>query len=458
MKTKNTTISYPAGSTSKKVGFLERLSYANFDFSGQLISTIVGSYLMYYFTDVALIPIAAAGTILLIARVGDAVMTPFWGMAIDLTHSKYGKARPYFLWLSIPYIAAAILLFWTPGLDTHGKILYCTIVYLIYGAFFLGINAPITTILPLLTSNPDQRVVLNSWRLVGSNLGVFVVNSLTLPLVAFFGKGNDIKGFRIFVIIFAILCLAGQLFSFFHVRERVIVPNSERVTLGRSIHAMKNNWPWFIIVLANFLFWIAQQGRQQSMVYYFTYYFNNKSLVTLFNSISIIQVVGVIAIPFFNRFMSKNRIWIMGLVGAVLGQFIIMLSGLNLTGTIIGWLIANVGSGIAVSMPFAMLGSAVDYGEWKNGVNAAGILTTIGSSFCISMGQGLAGVLNGKVMSFFGYVANHAQTAQALSGIKISFHWITIIGYGIAIIPLLMYQKYEKMEPKITSDLSKTRK
>ncbi|MFD1124726.1 MFS transporter [Lentilactobacillus raoultii] len=455
MKVKNE--KFPAGSSRKKVGVLEKLSYANLDFSGQLVATVVNSYLMYFFTDVALISAASTGLILLIARVVDAVGAPVWGTFIDMTHSKYGKARPYFLWLALPYAASGILLFWAPSLSTSAKALYCAIVYMIYGVLYLGINAPITTILPLISSKPDERVVLNSWRMVGSNLGVFVVNSLTLPLVAFFGGGNDVVGFRIFIVIFACLNLAGTLFSFGHVRERVIVPSSQRVTLRRSIHAMNKNWPWFIIVGGNFLFWVAQQGRQQSMVYYFTYYFHNKGFVTLFNSIAIIQVLGVLSIPFLNKLMSKSHIWASGLAIAVIGQFIIMFSGLNPVGAIVGWLVANVGSGIAVSMPFAMLGSAVDYGEWKNGVNAAGILTTIGSAFCMSMGQGLAGALNGKIMSAFGYVANQAQTAHALIGIKLSFNWVTILMYGVAIVPALLYFHYEKMEKDITKELSKTR-
>ncbi|MCI1857777.1 MAG: glycoside-pentoside-hexuronide (GPH):cation symporter [Sporolactobacillus sp.] len=450
-------IKFPAGSTKEKVGFLERLSYANLDFSGQLVATVVNSYLMYFFTDVAAISAASTGMILLIARVVDAVGAPVWGTFIDMTHSRFGKARPYFLWLALPYAASGILLFWAPDLSVSAKALYCAIVYMIYGVLYLGINAPITTILPLITSHPKQRVVLNSWRMVGSNLGVFVVNSLTLPLVAIFGGGNDIIGFRIFIVIFAILNLSGTLFSFGHIRERVIVPNSERVTLRRSIHAMNKNWPWFIIVAGNFLFWIAQQGRQQSMVYYFTYYFHNKDLVTLFNSIAIIQVLGVISIPFLNKFISKSRIWAMGLAIAVLGQFVIMFSGLSVVGATVGWLIANIGSGIAVSMPFAMLGSAVDYGEWKNGVNAAGILTTIGSAFCMSMGMGFAGAMNGGIMASFGYVANQVQTAHALTGIDISFNWITILMYGLAIIPAFLYQRFENMEDQITTELAKTR-
>ena len=448
---------YPFGSTKAKVGPLEKLSYANLDFSGQLLATVVNSYLMYFFTDVAAVSAAATGIILLIARVVDAVGAPVWGTLIDMTHSKFGKARPYFLWLAFPYAASAILLFWAPSLSPSAKAIYCGVVYMIYGVLYLGINAPITTILPLITSSPAQRVKLNSWRMVGSQLGVFIVNSLTLPLVAFFGSGNDVKGFQIFIVIFAILNVCGTLFSFGHIRERVVVPNSQRVTLKDSIHAMNKNWPWFLIVGGNFLFWIAQQGRQQSLVYYFTYYFHNKGLVTFFNSIAIIQVIGIISIPLLNKYMSKSHIWALGLAGAVIGQFIIMFAHLNVVGAVIGWIIANIGSGIACSMPFAMLGSAVDYGEWKNGVNAAGLLTTVGSAFCMSMGMGLAGAMNGGIMSAFGYVANHAQTAHALMGINISFNWVTILMYALAIIPALFYQKYENMEKDITAELSKTR-
>ncbi|MBB1079915.1 MFS transporter [Limosilactobacillus sp. STM2_1] len=449
---------YPFGSTKKKVGVLEKLSYANLDFSGQLIATVVNSYLMYFFTDVAAVSAAATGIILLLARVVDAVGAPVWGTLMDMTHSKYGKARPYFLWLAFPYAASAVLLFWAPNLTPTAKAIYCGVVYMIYGVLYLGINAPITTMLTLITSSPTQRVKLNSWRMVGSQLGVFIVNSLTLPLVALFGDGNDVIGFRIFIIIFATLNFLGTLFSFSHIRERVIVPNSQRVTLRKSIHAMNKNWPWFLIVGGNFLFWIAQQGRQQSMVYYFTYYFHNKGLVTFFNSIAIIQVIGIISIPLLNKFLSKSHIWALGLVGAVLGQFIIMFAHLNIIGAVVGWLIANIGSGIACSMPFAMLGSAVDYGEWKNGVNAAGILTTVGSAFCMSMGMGLAGALNGGIMSAFGYVANHVQTAHALVGISISFNWVTILMYGLAIIPAILYQRFENMEPTIIAALDKTRK
>lgn len=443
--------------SQSRVKFTEKISYANLDFAGQLVATVVNSYLMFFFTDVAIISAAATGIILLTARVVDAIAAPLWGLLMDKTRSKFGKARPYFLWLSVPYAASAILLFWAPNLSPTAKAVYCGVVYMIYGILYLGINAPITTILPLLTTDTKERVKLNTWRMAGSNLGAFIVNSLTLPLVAIFGGGNDVIGFRIFIVIFSILNIVGTIFSFYNIKERVATIKEEKTTIKTSIEAMNKNWPWFILVAGNFLFWVAQQGRQQSMVYYFTYYFHDKSLVTFFNSIAIIQVLGILSIPFLNRYLSKSKIWVLGFSLAMIGQIIIILSGLSVSGATIGWIIGNLGSGIAVSMPFAMLGSAVDYGEWKNGINAAGILTTIGSAFCMSMGMGVAGALNSWIMSSFGYVANHVQTAHALVGIKISFNWVTLIIYGLAIIPALLYQRYEDMEGTITTDLTQYR-
>lgn len=124
---------------------------------------------------------------------------------------------------------------------------------------------------------------------------------------------------------------------------------------------------------------------------------------------------------------------------------------------VIGWIIGNLGSGIAVALPFGLLGSAVDYGEWKTGINAAGLLTAVGSSFCIKIGSGLGGALPAWIMSTFGYVANHSQNAHGLVGISLAFNGGTMLAFAIAIIPLLFYRKYEKMQPKINEELQLSR-
>lgn len=431
-----------------KIGLMEKISYAQLDTAGQLIFTMISSYLLYFYTDVAKIPVATAGVILLVARIFDSLDAPIWGSVIDRTKSKWGKARPYFLWLALPFAVFGVLTFWAPQFDLNTRIWYCAISYIATGIIFTGLNTPLTAILPLMTANPEERLTLNSWRMVGSQLGVFIVNALTLPLVAFFGRGNEVIGFRFTILIFAVVSTILTLISFANVRERVTV-NSETVTVRQGFKAMNKNWPWLIIVISNFFFWVALTGRTSTLVYYFTYNIGNKNLVSLFNGIASVQIIAMISIPFLSRLLSKQVLWIAALATAIIGQVIIIFAGSNLAIILVGWILANMGSGIACSMPFALLGSAVDYGKWKNGVTAAGLLTSIGSSFCLKLGSGIAGFIPTKIMAAFGYVAGQSQSASALTGISISFNWMTIIAFAFAIVPLLFYKKYENMEAEI---------
>lgn len=440
-------------SVTQRLSWRERFSYASLDFSGQLIFNVISAYLLYFFTDVAGIPVATAGVILLIARVFDGIDAPIWGSLIDITHTRWGKARPYFLWMATPFAVMGVLTFWAPQILLHQRIMYCAITYIITGISYTGINTPLTTVLPLLTPNSQERLTLNSIRLAGSNLGVLVTNVLTLPLVALLGGGNDIIGFRWTMIIFASLFWILTLIAFSNIKERV-KPAQEKVSIKLSVKAIKGNWPWIIIVLSNLIFWVALTVRSSTIVYYLTYNYGDKGLVPLINGISFVQILAVLLIPVFSKKFSQRNIWLSGLFLGVLGQVVIWAGGKSLAIIIVGWIIGNLGSGIAVSLPFALLGSAVDYGEYKTGINAAGLLTAIGSSFCIKIGSGIGGALPAWIMGMFGYVANQQQTTHGLFGISLAFNGMTILMFLLAMVPLIFYGKYEKMQEGITKQLT----
>lgn len=173
------------------------------------------------------------------------------------------------------------------------------------------------------------------------------------------------------------------------------------------------------MVLANLIFWIALQQRNTTIVYYLTYNLDRKDLVPLINSLATIQILFIIAIPFFSKYLAKTWIWVGGLLVATFGGVMMWLAADNITFLIAAWILGNIGSGIACSMPFAMLGFAVDFGAWKTGIKATGILIAFGSTFCIKMGSGLGTAFAAWIMNSFGYVPNHAQSAaglEALSG------------------------------------------
>lgn len=437
-----------------RVPFHRRISYALTDTGGNLLYCIISSYLLYFYTDVFGLSVGVAGTLLLIARLVDAVDAPIWGMIIDRTTSKYGQSRPYFLWMSIPFAVFTVLTFVTPDLDGNAKIAYAATTYILAGICYTGIATPITSILPNLSSSPNERVVLNSFRMVGGNVGNFLAVTFTLPLAALLGNGNDQKGFPLAVAVFAVIAVIMFLIAFVNLRER----NTERmkpVSIKHSVKAIKGNWPWIILIIANLIFWVGLTIRTSTIVYYFEYNLGKKDLVPLINGISIIQVLGMAAIPFIVKLMNKYSTMILGFVLAACGQVIMYFADASLSMIITGWIIGCIGSGIACSMPFAMLSDSVDYGEWKTGIRASGFLTAIGSAFCIKAGAGLGGFLPTQVMSWFGYVANTTQSNSSLLGIQLSFIWLPAIVFILGIIPMLFYAKYEKNEQNIQIDLAK---
>lgn len=438
----------------KKLSLTNILAYASTDTAGNLLYCTLTSFILYFYTDVFGISVGAAGTILLVARVIDSLDAPIWGLIIDHTHSKYGQSRPWFLWLAAPFAIFLTLSFLSPDLSAAQKGIYALVTYLITGIIYTGISTPITSILPNLSNDSDERVKLNSYRMVGGNIGYFVTASFTLPLVAFFGGGNDQKGFAITAAVYSVIGLLMCIFAFAKTQEVNSGPQEvQSIPIKDSFKAMRGNWPWVIIVLANVMYWLGNTVRTSTVIYYAQYNLGHLNYASLLNGLVLFQVVGNILIPFMVRKFSKGQTLIIGFSIASLGQILMGFVGSNFALIAAAWIFTSIGTGIAVSMPFAMLSDTVDYGEWKNGIRSAGFLTAIGSAFCIKMGSGLGGFLPSKIMAAAGYVAHKQQTASALAGIKFSFIWLPAICFMIGAAIMLTYSKFEKKEAQIKKDL-----
>lgn len=435
------------------------LAYAFSDTGGQLVFCVISFYLLKFYTDVYGISAAAAGTILLVARMIDAVDAPIWGIIFDKTHSKWGKSRPWFLWLCVPFALFGVLTFMTPDLSYSAKVAYAAFTYVICSILYTGINTPVTSILASLTPSPTERITFTSFRMFGSKLGVLIVNLTALKLVDFFGQGNDRKGFMIVMPIFAVGSVLLFLFAFWKLDERVI-EKKQTISIRQSFSAIKGNWPWIIIFISSLFFWIAFISRISIAPYFWEYTMHRKDLIGLANSLDFISLAGILVLPFFVRLFSKRTAWILGLIGAVAAQFVIWF-GIHtgsLTWVMTGWILGIILSGIAMAMPFSLLSDSVDYGEWKTGIRAAGLLTAVGAAFCLKAGSGLGGALPAWILDWYHYAPPVAQkpveqTAQALFGIEIGFIWLPAVFYAIAVIPVFFYHHFERLEPTIRQEL-----
>lgn len=433
-----------------------KITYGFTDMSGNLLYSIISSYMLYFFTNVFGLSVGIAGSLLLIGRFFDAIGAPVVGVLVDHTHSKYGKSRPWFLWMSLPFVVFVWLLFTTPDFSMPMKIVWAGGMYILADLSYITMSTPITAVLPNLTANSQDRMQANSVRLVLGNVGNWFAVAFIIPFADFLGRGGNIqRGWSLAVGVYCLIAFVLLIIAFLDMREKNIT-SEKVVTIKESFKATKGNWPWVIIVVANLLFWTAYATRNAALPYYFQYNMGNKDLTSFFNGFSIIQVLGMAAVPFISKYLRKWGTTVLMIAISIIGQIWIGLAGDNVTQALIGYCVTCIGSGSAITMFFAMIGDTVDFGEWKSGIRANGFLTAIGASFCIQMGSGFGPFIASMIMNDFGFTAKSTtQTAASLHGIGFSFIWVPVIIYAISFILMFSYRKWENQEPTIKADLEK---
>lgn len=435
-----------------------RLSYTSSEVAGQLVFCVISFYLLKFYTDVYGISAAAAGSILLFARCIDAIDAPVWGIVFDRTHSRWGKSRPWFLWLSVPFAVFGVLTFMTPHLGHTAKIVYAASTYVVCSILYTGINTPVTSILSALTQDPHERVTLTTFRMFGSKLGVLIVNLTVLKLVALLGHGDDRRGFMLVMPMYAAGTIVLYLLAFRNLEE-IVVEDKKQVSIKGSVSALRGNGPWLIIFTSSLLFWIAFISRISTAPYFFQYVMHRKGLIPVANSLDFVSLATIFFLPFFCRHTSKRNVWAWALVGSALAQAIVYGGVRNGSVALVmaGWIAGFLTSGVAMAMPFSVLSDSVDYGEWKSGVRAVGLLTAVGAAFCLKAGSGLGGALPAWILAGHAYIPNVEQSARSLFGIELSVIWLPALCYAIAVVPVLFYHRYELLEPQIRLDLEQRR-
>lgn len=449
-----------AATDTGRTSMTVRMSYAASDVAGQLVFTfIIAGYLPKFYTDVAGISAVAAGFIIGIARWIDAIDAPIWGIIFDKTRSRFGKSRPWFLWLCAPYAFFGVLVFAVPDIGEQGKIWYAGITYVICSILYTGINTPVTSILSALTPNPQERVTLTAFRMFGSKLGVLIVNLSALPLVELLGGGDERRGYLLTLPIYAVGSVLLYLVAFRNLRETVPVEHRPQPILG-TFGALRGNWPWIIIFASSLLFWIGFIARVTTVPYFFEYSLGRKDLIPVAFALDFVSLGTAFLLPWMCRWTSKRTAWALGLAGMVVGQSI-LLAGMrgepSLSVVMTGWTVGFLFSGMAMAMPFSVLSESVDYGEWKTGIRAAGLLTAVGAAFCLKAGAGLGGAIPLWILDATGYAPNEAQGEAALAGIRLSIVWLPAICFALAILPVLFYGRFERLEPQIREELARRR-
>src|SRR4030042_5713310 len=220
---------------AQKIRLSEKIGYAVGDAGLNLVFSTIATFLMFFLTDIFGVSTAAIVTLFLVTRWWDAVNDPIMGAIADRTKTRWGKYRPYLLWMAVPVAITFVLLFSAPNLSSMGKIIWVWVIYILMELMFTMVDIPYQSLLPMMTSDNSERNSLSAFRVFSMMLIVLFLNGATLPLVKILGGANQARGYQLTMIIYAFLFVALLLITFFTVKERVKPVSEAHATIKEDL-------------------------------------------------------------------------------------------------------------------------------------------------------------------------------------------------------------------------------
>lgn len=433
----------------------KRIGYGIGDLGCNLVFSTMASYLMIFYTDVFGITAAAAGTLMLVTKVIDALTDTGMGLLVDKTHTRWGQGRPYFLVGAIPFAIFTMMTFYIPDTGAGGKLVWAYVTYCLLCTAYTVVNIPLNTIVPRLTADPHERNCLVASRMVCALLGTAVVMSITTPLVAFFGKGDQARGYLITMSIYGVIAMVIFCITFFSTKEEVPPAVTGNVSsLRENIKGMTGQCVLFLIF--NFLYFALYVVRSTTVLYYFTYNLQKTGWIALVGLLGILSGLPMLLIlPALQRRMGKRRTMIISIIIYVIGDLLLYIGKSAPLCLLAGLVITGLGIYGIFGTVFAIQPDVIDYSEYRKNRSISGMIAAFQGFFVkASMGFASAGI--GLVLKFGGYVPNAQQSAKALTCIEVSFIWIPLILCGL-LLAATMFYKLDGCADEMRTELKRRR-
>ena len=459
-----TGIMQPTSNTAP-LSLLEKIGYGVGDMASNFYMGFFNIFLLYYYVDVWGITPAGAATMFLATKIIDAVSDPAMGLIADRTETKWGKYRPYILWMAIPYALLGYLLFLGPDLSQTGKLIFAYVSYSLIMLVYTSINVPYSALLAVISPLSEERTKATQYRFIFASLGTLVVGASAKPLVDFLGGGNELLGFRLTIMLFAILSLILFFFTFASTKER-IKPVKHNSSIQEDMDVLRKNISWIILAISSILIVVGLVARISSTAFYTKYnmlYEGEKVLWWMDRTSLIItagfvgQLFGALITPTLLNFFDKRRLMIfMNLVfaGSIFATYFIPVH--QYMSTLILYTIGIFSFGIIITLLFSMYTDCAEYGEWMSGHNSAG-LTVSASMFSLKFGSAVGSAIPGYILSWYGFMKDMPQTEETLSGISLMWNVIPAVFFLLAALLMLFYKLDGKTMEKVERELLERR-
>lgn len=437
------------------VSFREKICYGLGDSACNVVYGLCSTLLTFFYTDYVGVNPLTVGMVFLLTRIFDGVSDIIMGFIVDRTKSKWGKARPWILWMAVPYAVTFVLLFLIPANASNMvHAIYIFVTYnLVNTVVYTALNLPYSTMASLITRDEKSRASTQAWRIFCGPGGKMVVTVSTLPLVRMFG--NDQRAWIIVACIFAIVALLLLLVCFFNIEERVVIEAAEKetVSVGKNLKALFSNQYWAICLgLWGFMVMMSTVSGTIT-TYYCKYLLGDETLYSLIYAAELIaQCVVVLIVPMFVDRFGKRNLTMYGIFLVIAAQVVWMVSPLNFTVAMVSSVMRGIGVAPLWACVFPMIADSAEFGQWKTHVRQDGMIFSA-ASVGSKVGGGLSSAGIGLLMTSVGYDGlAAAQTETVMVMIKNICLYAPIFFSAIIIVLCLLY-KLDKIYPQVIAEL-----
>jgi GPH family glycoside/pentoside/hexuronide:cation symporter len=461
----------------EKIRLREKIGYGFGDAASSMFWKLFTMYLLFFYTDVVGIPAAVIGTMFLITRIWDTFLDPVVGVIADRTETRWGKFRPYILWMAVPFGICGILTFSSPDFGDTGKLVYAYISYTLMMMVYSCINVPYASLLGVMSANPKERTELSSYRMSFAFGGSILVLLLVEPLVDFFGKWKSTTelpnlqfGWQMAAVVFALIAFALFMCTFAWTKERIRPIKEQKNAFKDDLKDLLYNYPWWILLGAGISAQIFNAVRDGAAIYYFKYYIQDTeafkigfidasvSLTSLYLVLGqAANILGIILVtPVSNRIGKKMTYLGAMTIALVLSITFYFLDKSNIAGVMILQFFISICAGSIFPLLWSMYADISDYSEVKTGRRATGLIFS-SSSMSQKFGWTIAGTLTGWLLGYYGFQANVIQTETAQNGIRLMMSMFPAIGTILSVIFISFYPLNEQKVDAIAVELENNR-
>ena len=424
----------------------------------QAINFVLVVYVTFYSTDLLGLNPAVIGGILLASRIIDAVTDLGFGYILDKTHTRWGKARPYEVFIIIEWVFT-ILLFNTPQHASQAvQYVWIAVLYILINAICATALGGIDSVYLARAFTTEQ----NQIKAISINGVIVMICSIAFNIVfpSFLAAGGKtLAGWSSMIISLGVVMAVLGILRFIFCKEIVKDEANEDgkrttndLSMKESLSAISKN-KYLFIVVGLMLITSIVNNMQSATTYYFKYVFGDVGMQGTVAITTMIVVPALIVFPALSKKFGTTRLLQVSSAIGILGLGIRSFGGTNLATLIVGGILFGIGTMPIALMINTYLIDCMDYGEWKTGVRVEGLVASI-ANFASKVGMGLASGLTGLIMGLAGYDGlAEVQTAAANNAIVFLYTYMPLILFCVMLVLSLMY-KVDSIRPQMNADLA----